>query len=332
MAVADFDPKSIPAVTEAREFGDYIDIDDTLTDISKMMAGIRMRKAMRAKAIAGGNKPALEGYNNVALIGPQGVGKTSLAETLAFRLRDTLKGQGSDAPIRMVKTSQIVGVHVGEATRNTQAVLDTFKDGIVIFDEIDTVLAEYSYGISILNTINTHTGHAANRNSPIVLITLYPGTEQSVMGANSGFSSRFPNILRMPGYEDRTLLKIFKQQMGQNGLDFTPTAARAVEKLIHQVREAKKTKFGNGREIENIVQAITNNIAYEMQESGSLTEEFDANAEADIVVPTITDRDIPIYDAQHSRYHVMPRPVEARTAEATGTRVIQMPGTHRDPE
>ena len=282
-------------VTDARPLDSFTGIDDAAAAIRKIAGGF----SFRAAAAKAGLK--LEaGFANMLLLGQSGTGKTSTAKAAALLLKEKMPS-AKKKKIYLVKASDLIDRHVGKSMDNTRAVLDAAGDGILIFDEIDTLMDVSYYGAEVLNTLNTHIGNSPNK--PVIIGTLYSKNEQRFRMANTGLSSRFPHAVRMPSYDDALLTKIFETKAEEAGMVVDPAALPAVGQLIGQIRVALNSNFGHAREIDNIFAATLDNIALRFDdmppESKTALDGKDKTALDELrgVIGRITLADIPVRDS-----------------------------------
>ena len=305
--------QGLEEVTDARPLDSFTGIDDAAAAIRKIAGGF----SFRAAAAKTGLK--LEaGFANMLLLGQSGTGKTSTAKAAAVLLKEKMPS-ASKKKIYLVKASDLIDRHVGKSMDNTRAALEAVGDGILIFDEIDTVMDVSYYGAEVLNTLNTHMGNSPNK--PVIIGTLYTKNEQRFRMANTGLSSRFPHAVRMPSYDDALLTKIFETKAEEAGMSVDPAALPAVGQLIGQLRIALNSNFGHAREIDNIFAATLDNIALRFDdmppESKSALDGKDKAAldELRAIIGRVTLADIPVRDSMGMlvRREAAPAPVNDDT-------------------
>lgn len=210
--------RDLREITDAPDIDSFIGMDDAVAQLRRQIGGI----AFRRNAGDIGLK-LKQGFSNMLLMGPPGVGKTSLALCAAMMLKDNLPG-GSKKRVFLVQAADLIDRHVGKSTNNTKAVLQAAGDGVIVFDEIDTLMDVAHYGEEVLNTLNTHIGNAPNH--PVIVATIYGKREHEFRSANPGLSSRLPHTQRLPSYDDKTLTAIFMRLAADAGLTVTPQAGR----------------------------------------------------------------------------------------------------------
>lgn len=254
----DVDLGGLQEVTDAQPLESFAGIDEAAAAIRKTAGGFSFRTAAAKTGLK------LEaGFANMLLLGQSGTGKTSTAKAAALLLREKMPG-AQKKKIFLVKASDLIDRHVGKSMNNTRAVLEAAGDGILIFDEIDTIMDVSHYGAEVLNALNTHIGNSPNK--PVIIGTLYAKNEQRFRMANTGLSSRFPHVVRMPSYDDALLTKIFTAKAEAAGMTVDPAALPAVSRLIGQIRVGMNSNFGHAREIDNIFAATLDNIALRFDE------------------------------------------------------------------
>lgn len=284
-------------ITAAPALADFIGMDEPVAQLQRRIAGIAFRQAAQTAGLQLG-----DGFHNMLIAGPSGVGKTSLAKAAALLLKDNLPGK-TKKQVYLVQAADLIDRHVGKSANNTKAVLERAAGGIVVFDEIDALLDVPHYGPEVLNTLNSHIGNAPN--NPVIIGTLYGHREHEFRTANIGLSSRFPHTQQLTAYDDATLAAIFARKAEQAGLALAPAAADDVKRLFGQVRNARGRNFGNAREVDNIFHAAVDNLAERFAAlRAALRDAFIGGADGEdaaaarAAIDTITLADIPLRDAQ----------------------------------
>ena len=81
------------------------------------------------------------GFQNALIIGPHGPGKTTFAKILAFEYRSA-GIVPPDAPILFVDAIDLAGEYIGQSEERTKKLLDSIIDGIIVIDEIDSLVGD----------------------------------------------------------------------------------------------------------------------------------------------------------------------------------------------
>jgi stage V sporulation protein K len=242
--------------------------------IKTLLEGVRAGADYRGAAALFGAKLSA-GFQNTLLSGAQGTGKTTLAKIVALELRDA--GVVSpQAPVMLVNAVELVGEFSGQSEEKTRRALAAMTGGILIVDEIDSLLEIGRYGPSVINALNVHMGNAVN--DPVIVATCYAARKDEVLLSNQGLAGRFRHMVDMPPYAIDDLLSIFAMKIQAAGLVMGAGVKTAVRDLLQDVIRAKGSTFANVREVQNILDAAIESHATRLRKEGIDFAKFKAGA------------------------------------------------------
>jgi SpoVK/Ycf46/Vps4 family AAA+-type ATPase len=205
------------------------------------------------------------GFQNALIVGPQGTGKTTFAKVLAFEYRKA--GLiAPTSPIMFVDAVDLAGEYVGQSEEKTKKLLHSIIEGVIIIDEIDSLMDIGHFGSSVLNTLNAHMGNAVN--SPIIIATCYASRKEELLAVNKGLEGRFRHIMHMPEYNTDNLTDMFIKKILHAGLIPGNDVAATVKDLLAQIKKAKGPLFAHAREVQNIFDAVIDAHAARLHQEG----------------------------------------------------------------
>ena len=169
----------------------------------------------------------LKSFNNIALLGSAGIGKSRLAQTIAFVLNKS-HILAKDR-VNIVTRSDLVAGYVGQTAMKTKSVLLSSLESILFIDEAYQLtpcsqqeLDRDSYGkeamTEIVNFIDKYIGLI------IVIVAGYEGVmNKCFFASNEGLTRRFPSRYLLSPYSNsdltNILIKSIKEQMPDVKID-----------------------------------------------------------------------------------------------------------------
>jgi hypothetical protein len=186
----------------------FFDADDGLYTLEGR-EDVHNRIAQQLYAFSRNPKTML-GFNNMAILGPAGTGKTKMATVLGFVYSHA--GVLARNKVKIVSRADLVASHVGRTGPKTQRALFETLEGILFIDEAYQLSPcktseSNDFGpeavTEIVNFLDKYVGMS---------IVIVAGYEKPIMdcffGGNEGLKRRFPIIIVLQPYDIEQLTKI----------------------------------------------------------------------------------------------------------------------------
>ena len=214
---------------------------------------IRNQLAKTIYILSKGYQPFMDAFINMIFTGPAGVGKTRLANSVAFVYKKI--GILINGEVLVVSPKDLVGEYIGQTGPKTAGVLMKGLESIVFIDEAYQIMpcedgqitkGTRSFGpeaiTEIVNFLDKFIG---------LFIMIVAGYEREMKGcflaANEGLNRRFPIRYDLPPYSVESLLNIFmnttNSRVGKNLFD--EEIAKYIYSLMISLDEYSKDIFKN---------------------------------------------------------------------------------------
>lgn len=152
-----------------------------------------------------------EDLNHMVIMGPPGVGKTTLAQLLGDIYRNL--GFLSNNTFIRARRSDLIAEYLGQTAVKTQKIIDKAEGGVLFIDEVYS-LGNYqkkdSFAKECIDTINQNLTEKSKN-----LLVIVAGYEQEVktcfFNYNQGLERRFPLQFKIEKYNYKELLEILQK-------------------------------------------------------------------------------------------------------------------------
>lgn len=243
--------KRATEITEAQIREGLIDaIDDSDNGLNSIIGRDELKNQLASQiySFSKGYKTFMGSFNNIAIYGAAGVGKTRLATVIAFALskigilaRDTVK---------IVTRADLVGQYIGHTAPRTRSALIETLEGILFIDEAYQLTPEdpsRDFGSEAITEIVNFLDKYIGLN--IVIVAGYEGImTRRFMTFNEGLPRRFPYRYILSPYSDEELTDILitnlkKKLPEKNKLD--SETGNFIFSLISKIRTEIPDAFKN---------------------------------------------------------------------------------------
>lgn len=155
-----------------------------------------------------GYKTFVNSFNNIAIYGPSGSGKSYIAQIIAFVFSNI--GILAKNNIKIVTKSDLVAHYVGQTASKTRAILIETLEGILFIDEayqLSDYIGSKDFGkeslAEMINFIDKYIG------LNIVIVAGYEDKmKYEFMNSNEGLPRRFPHVYILKPYTNTQLVDI----------------------------------------------------------------------------------------------------------------------------
>ncbi len=247
------------------------DIDDIINNTSNGLASLIGRDDVKniivQKIYTFVKNPAVfyKGFQNIAIYGKSGVGKTKLAETIGYVFAKT--GILARRKFRKVSKQEFTSPYVDESASLTRGVVMSCLEGVLFIDE--------AYGLTPGNNnilgLNTHKDEAITE--LVNALDLYKGLgitivggyeklmENNFMKSNEGMRRRFPNVIRLDDYSAEQLTNILMDFISDSSpdLEIEDEDADYIYTLVDRLNKRSVLEKQAG-DMQNLASDITTSV------------------------------------------------------------------------
>ena len=223
---------------------------------------VNLKAAFDAAVETGGEQPHL----NLAFVAESGAGKSEIAPfvAIAFHRFGMIP---SNHTVR-VSLSEISDTTHGGKEKNLQEKFDAADNGLLLFDEADTVASFMHVGqtrSSISQAINYQAGLRKNR---AVVVATYPDNIDIFLNSDKGLRSRF-RVVHFPERSTQHYVEVLAKKLENMGLNLEDNdIKRRVWDHFSEIRKMKGKNHVNGRTVEAFANTVSGIILDRAREAG----------------------------------------------------------------
>lgn len=268
-------PPAEPVEEVLAELDALIGLDAVKEQVRLLTAMLRVQALRAERGFA-----TVERNRHLVFSGNPGTGKTTVARLLA-RLYRSL-GILERGHLTEVDRSGLVAGFVGQTATKVAGVFDAADGGVLLIDEAYSLIrgGEKDFGREAIDAIVKQVED--RRDSLIVILAGYPAEMAELVGANPGFSSRFPTTIHFPDYDDGELVAILELLASSAEYDLDDETRTRAE--VWFAEQERGVGFGNGRLARNLFEQAVARHATRVTE---IAEPTDAD------LRTLTPEDLP---------------------------------------
>ena len=188
---------------------------------------------------------------HAVFMGPPGTGKTTVAKMLG----EILHGLGYLQSGHVVETdrSGLVGEYIGETAQKTRRTVDAARDGVLFIDEAYALTQSGSgmdFGTEAISTLVKLMED--NRERLVVIAAGYSQEMSEFLASNTGFRSRFSNMIEFDPFKADELVLVFEKLCKENAYEMTDNAKDLLKSSLKKQLSGGQLSISNARGVRDL--------------------------------------------------------------------------------
>lgn len=215
-----------------------------LSEVKDMLRGLERSVEVQKRRAAFGVKA--ERALHMVFSGNPGTGKTMVARMIGRMMLNM--GILERGHLVEVTRKDMVGPYSGETAKNTSAVVERARGGVLFIDEAYTLKHEGSSDSHGQECVDTLLKEMENHKDMVVILAGFGKEMAGLLNVNPGIQSRFPNHFSFPDYSSEEMGQIMMKEVTDKGfvLDSVLDLAKLTDIVNNNVKKSEASK-GNGR-------------------------------------------------------------------------------------
>lgn len=237
---------------QPNEVEQLMNIEDELKELNDIVGNEELKKSIASMIMMLVQKLNGKEMQHTALMGPPGVGKTTIASCIG-KIYAKL-GHLKHGHFYTASRDELIGQFLGETAIKTREVLEEAIGGVLFIDEaysLGNSEKRDSFSKECIDTINQFLSE-----HPRNFLCIIAGYEQDLMNCffaqNPGLDRRFPWKFRISKYEPSHLRQIFERQVKRQRWKIVESSGDDVN-LVNLFKEHKELFLNNGGDTENLL-------------------------------------------------------------------------------
>ena len=247
--------KSKKPKTSLDELDEMIGLEPVKEQVKRLRAKIIFDQK-RAASGASATKQSL----HMVFTGNPGTGKTTVARIIGRIFKDL--GFLDRPTVHEVTRGDLVAEYIGQTAPKTAAEIEKALGGVLFIDEAYNLSPESGgrdFGSEAIDTLLREMEN--HRDKLVIIVAGYEDEMQRFVASNPGLQSRFKNTIYFPDYEPLEMYQIFVKIAETEKFSITADACVLLKNHFVALFEARGADFGNGRDVRNLFEDCTSNLA-----------------------------------------------------------------------
>ena len=222
---------------------------------------------------------------HMVFTGNPGTGKTTVARIIGRIFKEM--GLLDRPTVHEVTRGDLVAEYVGQTAPKTAEEIEKAIGGVLFIDEaynLSPAEGGRDFGSEAIDTLLREMEN--RRDKLVVIVAGYEAEMKRFVASNPGLQSRFKNTIHFPDYSPAEMYRIFEKIAEGDSFTISGDARALLRNYLAALYENRGAEFGNGRDVRNLFEDCTSNIALRTVDvPASDKEAFSTIQAADIPFP-----------------------------------------------